>query len=164
MTKLSDSGFIAVGWLYLIGAIAVIGMLSYVAYEIRESGKDAIRLEWSKANEKEKERLAREATVRDTITAKKEAENAKEYASLDARYRAALIAARVRNTPSNSQTKPLSEAASILDCPDRQADVAERLERLEVGVLELLERGDRAIQRTITCRNWVEEQSKVNVE
>ena len=147
--------------LYGLIALAVLGTLSGISWKIRESGKDAIRVEWAAANEKERARLAREATARDTITAKKEADNAKRYSTLDARYRAAI--AGLRKPTGDGQAKPLSAAASVLSCPDRSADVAGRLERLEEGILGLLERGDRAIARTITCRDWLNDQGKVSV-
>ena len=155
-------GFIATGWLYLLGAIAVLAMLSGIAYKIRESGKDAIRLEWADANRKEKARLDREAALRNSITDKREAENATAYADLDARYRAALLG--LRKPPVNGEAKPLSRAATVLACPDRQADVAGRLERLEEGILGLLERGDKAIRRSITCRDWLQDQIAVKVQ
>ena len=148
--------------LYGIIALAILATLSGIAWKIRESGKDAIRIEWAEENRKERDRLDREALVRNGITDKREAENATVYADLDARYRAALVG--LRDKPrGDGKAQPLSQAAGIIACPDRQADVAGRLERLEVGVLGLLERGDRAIQRTITCRSWLEDQLKVKV-
>lgn len=155
-----ERGFGLLG--YLLAGLAILATLSGIAYSIRESGKDAIRVEWAEANRKERERLDREATVRTGITEKREAENATAYAELDARYRAALL--RLRAKPSgNGEAKPLSQAASVIACPDRQADVAGRLERLEEGILGLLERGDKAIARTVTCKAWLEEQVKVRV-
>ena len=147
---------------YLVLGLAILATLSGIAWKIRESGKDAIRVEWAEANRKERDRLDREAAVRNGITEKREAENATAYANLDARYRAALIGLRDKSR-SDGKAQPLSQAASILACPDRQADAAGRLERLEEGILGLLERGDKAIARTITCRNWLEDQLKVKV-
>lgn len=146
------------------GAIAVVilTLLSGIAYKIRESGKDVIRLEWSEANAKERERLDRERVERNTITDKREAEHATTQATLDARYRAALVG--VRKPAIDGEAKPLSQAASVIACPDRQADAAGRLERLEEGILGLLERGDKAISRAITCKLWLEDQTKVNVK
>ena len=158
MNRQSGFGLIA----YLVLVLAILATLSGIAWKIRESGKDAIRLEWAEANRKERDRLDREAVLRNGITEKREAENATAYANLDARYRAALIGLRDKSR-SDGKAQPLSQAASILACPDRQADVAGRLERLEVGVLGLLERGDKAIARTITCYNWLNDQAKVNV-
>ena len=158
----TQRGFITTGWLYLLGAIAIIAMLSGIAYKIRESGKDAIRLEWAGANRKEKARLDRERDVRNSITDKREAESATAYADLDARYRAANVG--LRKPAGDGEAKPLSQAAAIVACPGRQADVASGLERLEEGILGLLERGDRAIARSITCRDWLEDQAKVNVK
>ena len=148
--------------LYLVLGLAILATLSGIAWKIRESGKDAIRLEWAEANRKERDRLDREAVLRNGITEKREAENATAYANLDARYRAALAGLRDKSR-GDGKAQPLSQAASVLACPDRQADVAGRLERLEEGVLGLLERGDKAIARTITCRNWLEDQLKVKV-
>lgn len=146
--------------LYAIAAIVILGILSGIAYEIRESGKDAIRLEWGEANRKQTERNQIEAAARNLITDKREAENATNYATLDARYRAALRGLRKPAT-GDGAAKPLSQAAGLIACPSGQADVAGRLERLEEGVLGLLERGDRAIARTITCKAWLEDQAKV---
>ena len=147
---------------YGLIAIAILALLSGIAYKIRESGKDAIRLEWAEANRAEKERQERERETRNTITEKREAENATAYADLDRRYRAALLGVRVQ-PGSNPEAPPLSAAAGVIACPDRQADAARRLERLEAGVLGLLERGDRAIVRSETCRAWLGEQMKVEV-
>ena len=148
--------------LYGLIALAVLGTLSGIAYKIRESGKESVRLEWAEANRKQEEANRREAAERDKITKTNEAENAKRHANLDARYRAALRGLRDKSG-GDSAAKPLSAAASILACPDRQADAAGRLERLEEGILGLLERGDKAIARTITCYNWLNDQAKVNV-
>lgn len=145
--------------LYAVLALAILATLSGIAWKIRESGKDAIRIEWAAANAKEEARKLEEKKQRDELTAKREADNAKRYATLDARYRAALIG--LRQPAGDGQAKPLSSAAAELACPDRQADAAGRLERLEIGVLGLLERGDKAITRTMTCQAWLEEQMKV---
>lgn len=144
---------------YAILGLAILMTLSGIAYKIRESGKDAIRVEWAAANAAEEARKAEEKKQRDTLTAKREAENAKAYDKLNARYRAALTG--LRQSPGDGQAKPLSAAASELACPDRQADAAGRLERLEIGVLGLLERGDKAIVRSETCRAWLTEQGQV---
>ena len=96
---------------------------------------------------------------RQTISAGKEADHAKRYASQDARYRAAVAAARLSNANSGSGgSEPLSNAAAGLNCPNGQPDVAGKLAELEVGILALLERGDKAIERTITCKAWIDEQ------
>ena len=147
--------------IYAVLALAILAMLSGIAWKIRESGKDAIRLEWSQANEKERKRLDRESEVRNTITDKREAEHATAAADRDARYRAELLG--LRKPAAHGEAKPLSSAASVIACAPRQADVAGRLASLEEGILGLLERGDKAIARTITCRNWLEDQAKVNV-
>lgn len=148
---------------YLILGVAILAILSGIAYRIRESGKDAVRLEWADANRKERERLDREAAVRSSITDKREADNATAYANLDARYRAALLGLR-QPLAGDGKAKPLSEAARLAHCPDGSARLVEGLARLEAEILGLLERGDRAIQRTITCKTWLEDQAKVNVK
>lgn len=159
---MNQRGFIASILLYGILAVAILAILSGLAYKIRESGKDAIRLEWADANRKEEERKKREADARNELTHQREAQNATAYASLDTRYRAALL--RLRKPAGDGEAKPLSSAASVFACPDRQADLTERLGSLEEGILGLLERGDRAIARTITCRDWLEDQAKVSVK
>ena len=60
--------------LYAILALAILAALSGIAYKIRESGKDAIRVEWAEAN-----RLQREAEAKQAATAstKLETGNAK---------------------------------------------------------------------------------------
>lgn len=70
----SARGFITPIWLYLIAGIAILAILSGIAYRIRESGKDAIRLEWAEAN-----RIQREAESKRIAAAAKalEAANAK---------------------------------------------------------------------------------------
>ena len=41
--------------LYAVAAIAILGILSGIAYKIRESGKDSVRVEWAAANAKAQE-------------------------------------------------------------------------------------------------------------
>lgn len=151
---------------YLVAGIAILGILSGIAYKIRESGKDAVRVEWAEANQQEKERQAREAAVRSDITDKNEATNATKVAILEDRLRRALlIASGVRQPDAKlGEAAALSAAAAILACPDRQADAARRLGQLEVGVLALLDRGNKAILRSETCRAWLSEQMMVDVK
>ncbi len=100
---------------------------------------------------------------RKDISTKQEADNAKRYATQDARYRAALAAARVSGSnTSGGEAKPLSSAATVISSPSGQPDLAGRLASLEEGVLVLLQRGDRAIERTITCKAWIDEQLSRN--
>lgn len=103
--------------------------------------------------------IARQKDISDrkAISNKQEADNAKRYASLDTRYRAALAAARVPNS-GGSASEPLSSAATVLNCPGGQPDLAGRLADLETGILGLLQRGDKAIERTITCKAWLDDQ------
>lgn len=54
-------GFIATGWLYLIAGLAILAILSGIAYKIRESGKDVIRLEWAEANRAQRDAEAKKA-------------------------------------------------------------------------------------------------------
>lgn len=49
---------------YLVLGLAILVTLSGIAYKIRESGKDAIRVEWAEAN-----RLQREAEAKQAATA-----------------------------------------------------------------------------------------------
>lgn len=55
---------IATGWLYLIGILAIIGSLTWIAAKIKESGRAEIRLEWAEAN-----RLQREAEAKKSAEA-----------------------------------------------------------------------------------------------
>lgn len=147
---------------YILAAIAIAAALAWLHRSVKESGRAEIRAEWAEANRKEKERQERERIVRNDITDKQEAAHATQYADLDRRYRAALIG--VREQPgSNREAAPLSSAAGLAQCPDGQANLARGLAALEEGVLGLLERGDRAIVRTETCRAWLAEQMKVDV-
>ena len=61
--------------LYAVAAIAILGILSGIAYKIRESGKDAIRLEWAEANrlqrEKEAKQIAEAAKALEAANAKR---------------------------------------------------------------------------------------------
>ena len=147
---------------YGLIALAIIAAMSGIAWKIRESGKDAIRVEWAKANADERARLERERTTRNTITEKHEATNATAYADLDRRYRAALLGVRIESR-GDTQAKSLSAAAGIARCPDGSANLAHGLAALEERILGLLERGDRAIARSETCRAWLTEQLKVEV-
>ena len=146
--------------IYAVLAIAILGMLAGIGYKIRESGKESVRLEWAEANRAEKERQELERQERDKLTQKREADHAANISTLDRRYRAALVGVRNQSRP-DGEAPSLSAAAVLIACPDRQADAAERLARLEEGVLGLLERGDRAIVRTETCRAWLTEQQAV---
>ena len=47
--------------LYLLARLAILAILSGIAYKIRESGKDVIRLEWAEANRKQREAEAKQA-------------------------------------------------------------------------------------------------------
>lgn len=148
--------------IYTVLALAILATLSGIAYKIRESGKDAIRLEWAEANKTERERLDREREVRNTITDKREAEHATNQANSAADFRAELL--RLRKQQVHGEAQPLSAAAAVITCPGRQADVAERLASLEEGILGLLERGNKAIIRTVACKSWLDDQIKVNVK
>ena len=103
------------------------------------------------------EKNRQEKIARDKITTKQEADHAKRYADISAKY----ADARKRLSAHSGQAQPLSDAAQSLNCPDRQADLARGLERLESGILALLERGDTAIERTITCKAWLDAQIQV---
>ena len=60
---------------YAVLALAILGTLSGIAWKIRESGKDAIRVEWAEAN-----RLAQEAA--DRLTAERAMEGRKAVIAL----------------------------------------------------------------------------------
>ncbi len=147
------------GYMYYRGGVApraerdaAIARFEAFQAQVRQIGLDA-----------EKTR-AKDIADRKAISDKKEAYHAKRYAALDARYRLAVTAARVRPGPADpgsGQVQPLSSAAAILGCPDRSADIASRLADLEVGILGLIERGDKAIERTVTCKGWIDEQINV---
>lgn len=51
--------------LYAVAAIAILGILSGIAYKIRGSGKDAIRLEWAEANRLQREKEAKQIAKAD---------------------------------------------------------------------------------------------------
>ena len=65
--------------LYAVLALAILGVLSGIGYKIRESGKDAVRVEWAEANrqaeaEATRLRLEREAEARKAVAALHNAE------------------------------------------------------------------------------------------
>ena len=49
--------------LYAVLALAVLGTLSGISWKIRESGKDAIRVEWAEANRIQREKEAKQAAT-----------------------------------------------------------------------------------------------------
>jgi len=109
-----------------------------------------------KARAQEKERAA--------LTKKTEKEHATRTQSLTTQLANAVAAARVRDKPNagSGGVPNLSSAASSISCPDRQADIAGRLERLEVGILErLVGRGNAAIERTVFCKEYLDGQAAV---
>lgn len=143
----------------LFGGLLVWGTFYKHRYEAVEREFTGFKATTQALGEIAEKQAAKERLDRDAITKKQEAENATKYNDLSAKYAAAR---RMLNAnPGSGQTKSLSDAASIISCPDRQADTAGRLERLEAGILNLIERGDKAIQRTIDCRNWITEQQAV---
>ena len=90
---------------YAVLALAILGTLSGIAWKIRESGKDAIRVEWAEAN-----RLAQEAA--DRLTAERALEARKAVIALQQAERKAADA--------NSKWKALrrSQANAVLaTCP-----------------------------------------------
>lgn len=151
-------------WIY--AGVGVLVLALGVGVKIQTSRLDACKTEAAefKADVKAKGEAAEVARQKDildrnAISVKQEKDNAKRYATLDARYRAAVAAARVSGGNTDSgEAKPLSSAAAVLSCPGGQPDVAGRLATLEEGVLGLLQRGDRAIERTITCKGWLDDQ------
>jgi len=106
------------------------------------------------------EEQTRLETKRDAITKQKEAAYGLKYQDLSARYADARKRLRDQNAGSDN-VRPLSSAASSSACPDGQAKLAGGLEQLEGEILGLLERGDRAIERTELCRDWLTDQTSV---
>lgn len=150
---------------YGLIALGLVAAIAAGIHMLKEAGRDEIRAEWADKNRQEKERQAREIAVRNSINDSHEAENATKVATLEDKLRRALLLAAGVRKPDveHGEAPALSTAASVIACPDRQADAARRLEQLEVGVLALAARGDRAIIRTETCRSWLTEQMKVDV-
>ena len=154
--------------LWIAGGVFVTGLVvgGSAAWTAQGWRLDASKAEFAvfKAETKaagEAAEVARQKDISDrkVISIKQEADNAKRYASLDARYRAAVAAARMSgNNSSSSTTESLSSAAAVISRTDRPLDLAGRLAGLEEGILGLLQRGDKAIERTITCKAWIDEQ------
>ena len=152
--------------LYGVIAAGVVILGLGIALKVQSSRLDAVKAEYAgfqaqvkSAGEIAQAQADREKADRAAITKKQEAENAIKYKDLSDKYAAAR---RMLNAnPGGGQAKPLSDAAPLISCSDRQADTAGRLERLEAGILNLTERGDKAIQRTIDCRNWLVDQQAV---
>jgi hypothetical protein len=153
-------GFITGPLLYVIAGMGAALLLSWGAVAVQTYRLDAAEGEiaafraMSKAQE---EFNKQQAELRDRLTQKQEAEYEARIADITARYK------RVRD-PGSSPVPRLSDAAAVISCPDRQADVAGGLAELESGVLALLERGDKAIERTMSCKGWIEGQRLVNQE
>lgn len=147
--------------------IIVIGLaVAAVAYYIHDCQSTKREFATYKADvvakgeafKREQEKLA---AYRMQLSDRREAEHAIQVATLEDRYSTAVAGAKRLsrdNASLNGRVRALSEAASKFNCGDGQADLAGRLERLEVGVLGLLKRGDQAITRTITCKAWVLDQ------
>lgn len=148
-----------------LGALLVISLLG-IALKVQTARLDASKAKYEAfvtqvkaAGEIAQAKADREKANRKAITASQEKENAKKYNDLSDKYAAAR---RLLNSRAGSgETKPLSAAASIIACPDRQADAAGRLERLEAGILNIIERGDKAILRTIDCKAWLDGQMAI---
>ena len=98
---------------YAVLALAILGTLSGIAYKIRESGKDSVRLEWESANRKaQEEQAAREAAARKTA-----AKSASDLAA--AQQKGAEYAAKWRKARAEA-TKPLAS------CPESPRSDATR--------------------------------------
>ena len=52
---MTQRGFALTGLAYVFGALAIMAMLGTAAYKLRESGKDAVRLEWNEAIAQQRE-------------------------------------------------------------------------------------------------------------
>lgn len=153
----------------LAGALAAgaIILVMGIGLKIQTSRLHAVQDEFSAFKTKTKAEgdaakvdAKRQMDERTSASKQREQENAKRYADLDARYADARRRLRDRD-PGGGEAKPLSAAAGIAHCPGGQADIAGGLDRLEGGILALLERGDRAITRTETCRAWIADQMTV---
>lgn len=149
-------------WLAIGGVIFILGTAAYVQTKRLDSCKREYAEFVAKVKaigEAQEAKNKLEEAQRNAISKQKEAAYGQRIKDLSTRYADArrLLDA---NT-GGGQTSSLSSAATIISCPDRQADTAGRLERLESGVLALLERGDKAIERTIACKGWLDEQIAV---
>jgi hypothetical protein len=72
--------------IYAVLALAILGTLAGISYKIRESGKDAIRVEWAAANAAAREEEAKQAAAAATKT---------EVARVEIRYRTKTITKEV---------------------------------------------------------------------
>ena len=153
-------------FLYKWIAIGAVILLLGIGLKIQTARLDAVKKEYAEfvakvkaIGEAQEAKNKAEEEQRNTISKRKEVDYGKRIKDLSAKY---ADARRLLDANSgSSQVGPLSAAASIISCPDRQADTAGRLERLESGVLAILERGDKAIERTIACKGWLDEQTAV---
>ena len=158
-------GFSLTTWLMIGMGIAIGVLYGLWKYESGQAEKwertyDTFVAQTKAIGEARIARNKAQKVEQDSIT-KEETKHAEElYNALDMAYAAAL--ARLRNNNSGSGgVQPLSSAASSISCPDRQADVANRLGELEAGILGLLQRGDKAIARSMVCKEWLDKQGAV---
>ena len=111
MRRISQSGFGII--VYAVLALAILGTLSGIAYKIRESGKESVRLEVAERDRKaQEEQAAREATARKTA-----AKAASDLAA--AQQKGAEYAAKWRKARAEA-TKPLAS------CPESPRSDATR--------------------------------------
>ena len=159
-------------WVVYAVVFAVgVGVGAVPAWEYQSAKREAVQAKFDGfvAQTKAQGEAAEAARLKDIadrneISKRKEQDHEKRIQTLDAKYAAALTAAR-RVLPANTlgrETQPLSSAATVISCPDRQADIAGGLADLEVGVLGLLKRGETAIERTALCKEWIDEQVAKN--
>lgn len=66
-----------------------------------------------------------------------------------------------KGSAGNRQASTLAERTSGLSCPDRGAELAAVMGRLEDGVIPILKSRDQAINRTIACKAYLEELQKI---
>lgn len=144
------------------GIIALVFVGMAAAIKVQSARLDACKEEHAAfvakvmaEGEASKAQAARLQAARDEVTKTQEAENAKRYSVLNDRYAAAQRRLRERSDSDSGQTKSLSEAAVTAHCADGQADLAGRLLEFEGSLVELLRRGDTAIERTVQCRDWL---------
>lgn len=108
---------------YAVLALAVLGTLAGISYKIRESGKDAVRVEWAEANRQAeaqaaKVRATREAEASKSVIALQQAE--RKAADYENRYRQARNASKARLAECSPTPQPAtaSAAAAPVASPD----------------------------------------------
>lgn len=153
----------AIAALLVIGGMSIALKIAVARGDKWKNAHDTFVAQTESAGKARIERLKAERISRAAITKQTESEHAKRTQSLNAQLAAAIAAARVRQPDSGGGgVQPLSAAASSIGCPDRQADIAGRLERFEIGILErIVGRGNAAIERSMFCKEWIDRQTAI---